>query len=139
MVRTDFDVNRGVANAGLIVGAAGVERAAGGELVWVGHHATDGLQAAAWFARFAADRGDRAKQCPRVRAGWMVEDLLDRAVLHRLAQIHNHHVVDQLGDDAEVVVMYCMAMPRSRWSSSSCSRIWASVVTSRAVVGSSAI
>ena len=69
-----------------------------------------------------------------------VEHARAPAALDDAAGVHHEHPVGQLGDDAEVVGdqhdRRCRARAAARCSSS---RIWAWMVTSRAVVGSSAI
>ena len=49
------------------------------------------------------DRRDRFEEAHRVRGARLDEDLVDRALLHDLAGVHDDDVLDHLGDDAEVV------------------------------------
>jgi uncharacterized protein YcsI (UPF0317 family) len=77
---------------------------------------------------------------PRVGVVGLVERVVDLRVLHALAGVHHRHVVGHAGHHAEVVgdhdhgdAEFALAL------SMSTSRIWACTVTSRAVVGSSAI
>ena len=82
----------------------------------------------------------RAEQAPRVRVLRVLEDRVDRAVLDDLRGVHHDDVVGRLGDDAEVVrdqhdrraVIVLELLHHV-------TRICACVVTSSAVVGSSAI
>ena len=68
-----------------------------------------------------------------------VEDLVDRPVLDDLAEIHDRDVVGDLGDDADVVGDEQHRHAASAPAAAIRSRICACVVTSSAVVGSSAI
>ena len=77
---------------------------------------------------------------PGVGVARAVEQVEHRALLDHLARIHHHHLVAELGDQAEIVrdeqdrAREARPSARaSRWM------IWASSVTSSAVVGSSAI
>ena len=69
----------------------------------------------------------------------VVEELVERALLDDPARVHDDDPVGDVGDDAEVVGDEDDAAPVSARSSRSSSRICAWIVTSSAVVGSSAI
>ena len=81
----------------------------------------------------------RAEQAPGVRVQRLLEQRVDRRVLGDAGRVHDDDVVRDLGDDAEVVRDQDHGGPDSAWSSRIRSRICACVVTSSAVVGSSAI
>ena len=51
----------------------------------------------------AIDAGDRAQQAPRVRVLGVVEDLVQRALLHDPARVHHGHAVGDVGHHAQVV------------------------------------
>ena len=82
-------------------------------------------------------RGEQRSACTDARGA--CEDLRRGAVLDLLAAVHHHDAVGHLGDDAHVVrdedTAMCISSCRARISS----RICAWIVTSSAVVGSSAI
>ena len=90
--------------------------------------------------RAASSRcGMRAQQAARVGMRRAVEQLVDRRLLDLAAGIHHHHAVGVLGHHAQVV-----GDQHDRGAEVSCSsrirsRICAWMVTSSAVVGSSAI
>ena len=70
----------------------------------------------------------------------LLEEVVDRRLLDDPGRVHDDDVVGDLGDDAEVVRDHDDRACRSRsWSLCISSRICACVVTSSAVVGSSAI
>ena len=88
----------------------------------------------------AVDPRDRAEQAPRVGVLRVVEELVERALLDDPAGVHDDDAVGDVGDDAEVVGDEDDPVPASRSRSArSSSRICAWIVTSSAVVGSSAI
>ena len=53
--------------------------------------------------RLGQHAGDRAQQRPRIRMPRRMEDRVDRALLHLVAEIHHHDIVGHLGDHAHVV------------------------------------
>jgi hypothetical protein len=69
----------------------------------------------------------------------LVEDCVDRPPPDDAAEVHDEHVVGHLGDNPALCVMSMIATLLSAWRRRSRSRICAWVVTSSAVVGSSAI
>ena len=88
----------------------------------------------------AVDARDRAEQPPRVGVLRVVEELVERALLDDAAGVHDDDAVGDVGDDAEVVGDEDDPGAASRRAASrSSSRICAWIVTSSAVVGSSAI
>ena len=88
----------------------------------------------------ASNAGNGAQQRARVGVLRRVEDRVDRALLHHAPEVHDDHLVAHLGDHAEVVGDEDdrHAAPAAGGSLER-SRICAWVVTSSAVVGSSAI
>ena len=119
------------------LGAARMERAARRPVVRVRDRAADRRQPR---APRRVDARDRAQQRPRVGVLRRVEDVVDRPLLDHAPQVHDDHVVGHLGDDAQVVGDEHDRHAAARaCSSRSRSRICACVVTSSAVVGSSAI
>ena len=88
----------------------------------------------------AVEPGDRAEQAPGVGVLGVVEDLVERALLDDPAGVHDGDPVGDVGHDAEVVGDQDHGRARSRRAARGCrSRICAWIVTSSAVVGSSAI
>ena len=79
--------------------AAGLEPAGGRQVERRRHHAVDRRQPSAALL----DGRDRLDQAHRVRHPGIDEDLVDGPLLHDLAGVHDDHVVDHLGDHAEVV------------------------------------
>ena len=67
----------------------------------------------------------------------LVEDLLDRALLHHPAVLHDQHPVADVVDHAQVVGDEQLAMPSSACRSASRSSTWAWIETSSAETGSS--
>ena len=116
--------------------AARREAAALGLAVGAGHRALDGREPLA----VDVEARDRAQQADRVGVLRIGEQRRDRRALDDLAGVHHHHVVGELGDHAEIVGddqhRHAEALAAGRCSSS---RICAWMVTSSAVVGSSAI
>ncbi len=103
-------------------------------VVRVRHHALDRLEVRP-LERPNTGGGAAAPAC---RAADRRKGLHRRPLSH-LAEVHDHDLVAGLGHNAQVVGMSMTAIPRSFCSAASRSRIRAWVVTSSAVVGSSAI
>ena len=102
-----------------------------------GHDAGNGAEAARRGA--CARHGDAGHQPARIGVARRGEDGRGRARLHDLAGVHDDDAVGDAGDDAEIVGDETSPMPNSRCSSASRCRICAWMVTSSAVVGSSAM
>ena len=68
-----------------------------------------------------------------------MEDGVDRALLHHAPEVHDGDLVAHLGHHAQVMGDEMMAMCSRCWRLRKSARICAWVVTSSAVVGSSAI
>ena len=119
------------------VAAAGHEPATDQVSAQVGGQPGDRVEA---LAPVLVEAGDRLEQGLRVGVAHRIEQVVRARALDDLAGVHDHHPVGAGGDDAHVVrdeqdghVEASRAARRCR------SRIWAWMVTSRAVVGSSAI
>ena len=82
---------------------------------------------------------DRAEERLRVRVPHVPEQLVRARALDDLSGVHHHDPVGSRRDHAEVVRDQDDRHLRSRRSASIRSRIWAWIVTSSAVVGSSAM
>ncbi len=80
--------------------APGMERAAGRPVERVRNRAADGRQ---FHPRPGFDAGNGLQQGSRVRMPGIVKDVVDLALLHHAAEIHDDHVVGHLRDHAEVV------------------------------------
>ena len=116
--------------------AAGREVAALGHVERIGHRALDDVEA---LAAHALGRDGR-EQALGVGVLGLEQHLVDRAVLDDPAGVHDHDVVGHLGDDAQVVRdEHHAPCPCCSWTDRMSSRICAWMVTSRAVVGSSAM
>ena len=90
--------------------------------------------------RGAVEPRDRAQQPPGVGMPRVVEDLVQRALLDDAARVHHQHAVGDLGDHAEVVGDQDDRQSRAPPAAARAARrICAWIVTSSAVVGSSAI
>ena len=91
------------------------------------------------LGRSLVEPRERAEQAPGVGVLGVVEDLVERALLDDLPGVHDEDAVGDLGDHAEVVGDQDHREPCSWFRSWSSSMICAWIVTSSAVVGSSAI
>src|SRR5882724_6194870 len=91
------------------------------------------------FARVGVNPWNRAQEGLSVWMFRVVKNFVHGCLLDDAAQVHDHNGIGHLGDHAQSWVMSMIAIPYSRCSWRMRSRICAWVVTSSAVVGSSAI
>ena len=120
----------------------GAKAQPGGRLVIGG--TVPGIGYSAWRSPAAsmsrAAFGDAGEQAPRVGVARPREEVVDRRLFDDAAGIHHDDIVGDLGDDAEIVGdEQDRSCPISGCSRRIRSRICAWMVTSSAVVGSSAI
>ena len=76
-----------------------MEPAAGGQVDGIRHQALDGLQPVGVHVQ----PGDGPEQADGVGVGGVIEDILQRAVFHDLAGVHDGHLVAALRHDAQVM------------------------------------
>ena len=134
MARPGFFPRRGRFHAGFMArGAARIEAAAWG--MWNKSGAWPGIPVRAlsfW------DGPAETQEALRIGMGRTIKDIVCRPLFDDDAGIHDVNAAAHLSNDAEIMGDETTAMPNSVWRRLRTSRTWASVVTSRAVVGSSA-
>ena len=131
--------HRRVAAARFGVGAARVEGAARRHARRIGHVARNRHQRAPVRRPASSSRGTERSRPVGVGHQRVLQQRHDAAPLDDAARIHDHHPVGDLGHHAQVVGDEDHRHPGPACSSFSSSRICAWMVTSSAVVGSSAI